>query len=159
MSIRAGEMARRLGVSRMHVGRLAKAGAIPNSRQTAGGHWFWLDTTGLRRWLSQMEFGRQFRESALSRAYLLGYEKKKVTARSKPQRLRAFRRRPTDLNLAFYNLDWLLRDAVKRTPLEQWSEDERCRLARQLEPLCIIRERLLAIEAEFKKHQPATASA
>jgi hypothetical protein len=87
-----------------------------------------------------MEFGRGFDQSKLSKAYALGYEKQ--PARRKPQRLRAFRRRPTDLNLAFFALDRLLRDQIKREPLEDWSEDARHRLAAQLEPLCILRERL-----------------
>jgi predicted DNA-binding transcriptional regulator AlpA len=55
MSIKAGEMARRLGISRMHVGRLAKAGAIPGARRTKGGHWFWLETESLQRRLSKAQ--------------------------------------------------------------------------------------------------------
>src|ERR1035441_1932806 len=146
MNIRAGEMARRLGVSRMHVGRLAKAGAIPNSRRTSGGHWYWFDTKPLRRWLNRMEFGRSFRESRLSTAYLLGYEKKKVAPRSRPQRLRPFRWRPTELNITIYSLDAQFRKMVEAAPPENWSDYERLRLIKSLKPFCILRERLKTIE-------------
>ena len=62
MSIKAGEMARRLGISRMHVGRLAKAGAIPGARRTKGGHWFWLETESLQRRLSKKQSKRKDKE-------------------------------------------------------------------------------------------------
>ena len=58
MSIKAGEMARRLGISRMHVGRLAKVGAIPGARRTKGGHWFWIETEILQRQLSEKEYSQ-----------------------------------------------------------------------------------------------------
>jgi excisionase family DNA binding protein len=80
MSIKAGEMARLLGVSRMHLWRLAKAGRIPGARLTVGGHWFWLDTASLRRWLEAVRLCRLSGKSTLSKACLQRQSKNRTAA-------------------------------------------------------------------------------
>lgn len=122
-------MARRLGISRMHVGRLARAGAIPNSRRTKGGHWFWLDTPGLKRWLNRMEFGRKFRKDRLSNAYMLGYKQQQPRGRTKPQREPA-KQWPPDLE-AILRLSRLVK-FMDRIQGEKWTSGSKDRFVELL---------------------------
>ena len=73
-------MATRLGISRMHVGRLAKSGAIPGARRTKGGHWFWLETEGLRQWLDVMRLRGGSGNSTLSKACDRHHNKNQMAA-------------------------------------------------------------------------------
>jgi len=50
-TLRVGDVARRVGLTRQHMTRLCRNGDVPGAYQTAGGHWRVGDSLSLARWI------------------------------------------------------------------------------------------------------------
>ena len=79
-----GKIAERLMISRMHAWRLAKSGAIPCTRKTKGGQFYFEDRLPLRVWLSKMDV-ESHRKQVLDVAASKGYRKAKPEPRKQKQ--------------------------------------------------------------------------
>jgi hypothetical protein len=70
--MKIGELAQRIHVHRVHAWRLAKAGVIPATKKTKGGHFYFVECPALTRWINFM-IGGAFRRKEMARAYKCGY--------------------------------------------------------------------------------------
>ena len=77
--MRVGELARKIHVSRIHAWRLAKSGTVPATKKTAGGHFFFVESEKLTRWINYMG-NQKFRQKAMHRAYARYYGSDKLKA-------------------------------------------------------------------------------
>jgi predicted DNA-binding transcriptional regulator AlpA len=67
--MRIGKLALKIGVSRSHAWRMAKAGAIPSVKKTNGGHYYFIEGPTLNRWISRMNAAGNFRKNVMAKAY------------------------------------------------------------------------------------------
>jgi len=70
--MKIGELAQKIHVHRVHAWRLAKAGIIPGTKRTKGGHYYFVEGPSLTKWINFM-IGGAFRNREMSRAYEGGY--------------------------------------------------------------------------------------
>jgi predicted DNA-binding transcriptional regulator AlpA len=70
--MKIGELAQKIQISRVHAWRLAKAGVVPRTKKTKGGHFYFVQCRALTRWINFM-IGGAFRKKELARAYAKNY--------------------------------------------------------------------------------------
>lgn len=70
--MKIGELALKIHVHRVHAWRLARAGVIPGTKRTKGGHFYFVECSALKRWINFM-IGGAFRRKEMTRAYKSGY--------------------------------------------------------------------------------------
>jgi len=86
--MRIGEIAKAIRVSRQHAWRLAKAGKIPNTRKTKGGHYYFIKTSWLTQWINYMKSYGKFRRNIMTEAYQDGYGGVRPAFTKEEQKLR-----------------------------------------------------------------------
>ena len=125
--MRIGELAFKIHVHRVHAWRLARAGVVPGMKKTKGGHFYFVKSRSLSRWINFMQSGGAFRKKEMTRAYLRGYGGKRPENdeqikcwklfRDKQKKFADFRREHKDYKNEyddlfsdfFYNTDDLIR--------------------------------------------------
>jgi hypothetical protein len=70
--MKIGELAHKIAVHRVHAWRLARAGIVPGTKRTKGGHFYFVECAALSRWIGKMRSYR-FRKNELARAYQTNY--------------------------------------------------------------------------------------
>lgn len=73
--MRIGELAYNIHVHRVHAWRLASAGVVPGTKKTKGGHFYFVKSRALTRWINFMRQESAFRRNTMARAYENGYGK------------------------------------------------------------------------------------
>jgi hypothetical protein len=73
--MKIGELAFSIHVHRVHAWRLAKAGVVPGTKRTNGGHFYFVKSKSLTRWINFMKAGGAHRRKEMSRAYQREYGK------------------------------------------------------------------------------------
>jgi len=71
--MRTGELAFRIHVHRVHAWRLVRAGRVPGTKKTKGGHFYFVKCKALTRWINFMKSNGAFRRREMARAYKIGY--------------------------------------------------------------------------------------
>jgi len=83
-----GELAHKIHVSRVHAWRLAKAGIVPGTKRTKGGHFYFVRCSQLTRW-TNFVIGGAFRRKELARAYAKHYGNEKLQQEKEECHLRS----------------------------------------------------------------------
>jgi hypothetical protein len=86
--MRTGELAQKIHVSRIHAWRLAKAGIVPATKKTKGGHFYFIECPKLTRWISKMTSWK-FRKKEMARAYVKRYGDQKLKDKKAIKHLRS----------------------------------------------------------------------
>ena len=76
--MRIGELAYKIHVHRIHAWRLARAGIVPGTKKTKGGHFYFVEGPSLNRWINFMRSGGASRRKEMSRAYQTNYGRRTV---------------------------------------------------------------------------------
>ena len=71
--MRIGELAFKIHVHRVHAWRLASAGVVPGTKRTKGGHFYFVKSRSLTRWINFMKSNGAHRRKEMTRAYQRGY--------------------------------------------------------------------------------------
>jgi hypothetical protein len=70
--MKIGELAFRIHVHRVHAWRLARAGVVPGTKKTKGGHFYFVESKALTKWINYMKSWK-FRKKIMKQAYHSGY--------------------------------------------------------------------------------------
>lgn len=145
MKIKSGEMANRLSITRMTLGRWVKGGIWPAPRRTKGGQAYWIETPSLKGRITLLALGTESRKARIAKAF---YKKK-------PKRIpiieaaRPFA--PTDeadLWDAFQKADTVLQNFVEDTPFHWWDDKLMDNAEKLLAPFVLIHNRLKKAKRE-----------
>lgn len=87
--IRPGELAKIISISRTHVWRLVRAGTVPATKKTRGGHFYFVRCPKLTRWINRMSVHGRFYKNEMARAYKKHYGSEKFKAEKTRRHLTA----------------------------------------------------------------------
>jgi hypothetical protein len=85
--MRIGELAVKIGVHRVHAWRLAMADVVPGTKKTEGGHFYFVKSRALTRWINLMQGRGSFRRKEMARAYERGYGKQSASQKREAKEL------------------------------------------------------------------------
>ena len=77
--MKIGELADRIHVSRIHAWRLARAGVVPATKKTKGGHYYFVECDTLNKWINFTAIiGSHHRKKMMALAYKKNYGSEKI---------------------------------------------------------------------------------
>lgn len=100
--MRTGELAQKIHVSRVHAWRLARAGIVPGTKKTKGGHFYFVQCPKLTRWINYM-IGGAYRRKEMSRAYKKDYGSITIAQNKEELRHWAFYKRSVKIRKEYKN--------------------------------------------------------